>query len=390
MVRIIFNHKIFILQQFYKRWYARMIYFIQQPYYSLNYVTNIYEAQFSSEIFYSVIPSNILKKSLSSCVKLLRESIDLANKVYAGIAEDNLVIIGNEADVKCAIKDLSEMEAIESYEKIRSYHFSGASIELKLLIAKVMARCLLHLILLQAYNCKEEKWTVLSDVGKCVVFDSESLVEDLEDPFKSVVNIYKGLTLNSIAFRKYKVLGESKVKIGIVADYTLAIIPAISIGKLIEKGFKYEFNKFLELREVERKIWHNIGYRMQRYFVWELEKEIDGKFLGYRYEKGRKKEEWRLNEHEFNLNEIYPLRKPEVIDQILSKKSDERLTIIVKRLSFQITEDGKKDLSAPYKRFEATKVLFERLHSSIKGKVKLGDIEITISKEPCIVRSCEQ
>jgi hypothetical protein len=94
-----------------------MIYFIQQPYYSLNYVTNIYEAQFSSEIFYSVIPSNILKKSLSSCVKLLRESIDLANKVYAGIAEDNLVIIGNEADVKCAIKDLSEMEATKSYEK---------------------------------------------------------------------------------------------------------------------------------------------------------------------------------------------------------------------------------------------------------------------------------
>jgi hypothetical protein len=356
--------------------------YAQNPY---NYIANIYEIQFSPEIFYAILSSDMLRIPLSLCIRPLKDAEELVNKVYVGVAEGNLIVIGDDEDnVKSAINILFEAEAIRTHKEIYINTFSASDTKSKLLAARVLARCVIDLILLQAY--REGKWTILSSVGKYAIFSESSLVKDIEEPLKSVMNIYKGLTLSGIYFCESDVFGESEVKVGVSADYSLVIIPAISVGELIKSGIQYRFNEFLELKEGERKLWRSVGYKVRKYYTWNFIEEYCGKFFGCRYEKDSRREEWNLIEREFNPSEVYPVRKPEVIDQMLSEVSSEKLTKIAKRLSFQITDEGKRDYFAPFKRFEMTKKLLRNLYSSIQDKINLGSTNMIISEEPCIIR----
>jgi hypothetical protein len=357
-----------------------MIY-AQQPY----YYTNVYEVQFPLEVFYAILRSNQLRSSLGLCVKSLREAEALAGKIYVGIAENNLIIIGDEKAVDEACDTLNNSEVLKApVSKGRCVNsFSKSAIELKMLVARVLARCSLDLLFLQAF--KEGKWTILDSIGKHIIFNESTMVQDLEEPFKSLVKIYKGLAVSAIYFYESDAFGNRVVKIGISADYSLAIIPAISIGELTKRGIQYDFDKFLQPQEVTRKLWYSTSYKIRRFLVWDLMKRDDEGFYGCRYEED-KAGEWKLIERKFDPSEIYPLRRPEIIDQMVSKSYGKTLTKIVKRLSFQITDENKKDPLAAYKRFEATKEVLSNLLFSIKGKMSLGSMNMIVSEEPRMIR----
>jgi len=350
-----------------------------------SYYTNIYEVRFLPEVFYAILRSDQLKGSIGLCVKFLSETESLAGKVYVGIAENNLIIIGDEKAIDEAYDILNNFEVIKSsVSKGRCVNsFSKSAIELQLLVGRVLAKCSLDLVFLQAF--KEGKWTILGSIGKHIIFNESTMIQDLEEPFKSLVKIYKGLAVSAIHFYESDALGNRVVKIGISADYSLAIIPAISMNELAKRGIQYDLDKFLQPQEVTRKLWHNISYKIRRFLVWDLIKRDDEGFYGCRYEKD-KTGEWKLKQQKFDPNEIYPLRRPEIIDQMVSKSHGKTLTKIVKHFSFQITDENKRDPLAAYKRFEETKALLSNLLSSIRKKTHLGSINMIISEKPRRIR----
>ncbi|MEM2514768.1 MAG: hypothetical protein QXU81_10750, partial [Candidatus Bathyarchaeia archaeon] len=79
------------------------------------------------------------------------------------------------------------------------------------------------------------------------------------------------------------------------------------------------------------------------------------------------------------LRAIYPLRRPEVIDQICGRRGE--LTRRVKVLSFQITEEGKRDTYAPRKRSLFVMDLLKELRAIISNR-ELLKMKVDVAEEP--------
>ncbi|MEM0057170.1 MAG: hypothetical protein QXH96_01665 [Candidatus Geothermarchaeota archaeon] len=343
------------------------------------FFTNIFEINLEPGPYCIIYDSKVFRDPLSKIVRFIRRVQDLSGKVYSGIADRYLIVFAREEDAISECKNvLLQGEVFRPELKGRQEKYIGPFFkvpdELKEVSARILGNCLYEHVLKSLYD---ERWIIVSGIQKYrAKVSNESLKEELEEPFNEIVELYKGLNVAVNFFWSYNARGQRNVKIGLVLDYAVILIPIASIYDLIKRNLEYRESSVLELNEIE----HQFGYRTKRYIVWDLAEPLNPEKESVSVERLEKRGiMWDFIPREFNLRAIYPLRRPEVIDQICGRRGD--LTRRVKVLSFQITEEGKRDTYAPRKRSLFVMDLLKELRAIISNK-ELLKMKVDVAEEP--------
>lgn len=319
---------------------------------------------------------------MAKCLKEYIIRRKMKGRCYIAIRDKHLIILSPNENLlnelfnlicELGLKDKSEAARLEHY----IYSFSRIPDEIKLIAYKALSKSLEHHIFESLYN---KNWIILS--GNRAYIDNEKLVIDLVSPLANYVKLYRGIQLVTLPLILYDVLGSKYLCVGLCIDPVVIIEPLKSLNDILNEGMEYKENKITRRVVTTSDLY---DYRIVRYETWDIielnREEGKVKVVKMFKEKGK---EWKPKIEEFSLNEVYPLRRPEIIDRLVCSKYKltKRLTMIVKRETFQITEGGKKDLQASLRRYNVT-TMFSTIISNVVSENKyFRELQVMLEKEP--------
>lgn len=336
-----------------------------------------------------IIPSDIFSVSVSQVNKLLKEFIiskgwESRGFVYItkGITEGTylVVLLPQEDMVKEAVETLPDLIK-KDYEKditniLKYYYFDNIPKEYRSIAYATLSRCVEHWTLL---SLSKMGWIITAPGQKVYTQKDEKLVVDLPEPLANYIRLYRGVHLASIPLVMYDALEREYLGVGLSIDPVLIIEPSRNLFDLMNEGIKYTERKLLRKIIIPNRLFN---YGIVKYETWDILMLTDKEVRASRMDRSRESS-WKLREESFDLKDVYPLRRPEVIDKLLSDKHySPRLTYIVKKESFQITEEGKKDEMAPYKRYLITKEFYNIIREGTSKHKFLGELEMILEEDP--------
>lgn len=357
------------------------------------YLTNIFKVNINGELFVTIFPSKALSKPISLTVKFLREllkSKGLINKCFVTAKDKHLVTLSSQKDIlENLINYLHDASALKKeYYKtyIRVHDFDAVPRIYKPIVYSALATSLQHYILQTLYK---SNWIILlSRKGTYRVYTKEdaNLSIELPHPLADYVNLYRGIQIATLPLTLYDILGNSLLFVGICIDPAVIIEPTKTVGELIEEGITYSE------RRVQRKVFRDnelFNYKILKYEIWDIiDIDYNGKKIKiFKLIRDRQKGLWKPKVEELNLyEEIYPLRRAEILDRIIRSKHPQAkpLTVIVKKETFHITAQGKRDEQAPQKRFIATTLYVEKISKIISDSTNkyLDKLRVNINTLP--------
>lgn len=354
-----------------------------------SYLTNVFKVDISGELFVAIFPSKELSRSISLTVKFLRESLKsegLINRCFVTAKDKHLVILSPQEDIlKNIISRLYEVHALKKYHEARVYDLATIPNIYKPIVYNALATSLQHYILQVLYK---GNWIILSSgKGTYRVYTKEdtNLSIELPHPLADYVSLYRGMQIATLPLTLYDVFGNSSQSIGLCIDPVVIIEPTKTIEELIEENITYNEKR---VQYKESKDDELFNYKVLKYEIWDVI-NIDyhnKRIKVFKLMRDKREGSWKPKIEELRLNEVYPLRRPEVLDRIIrSKHRDAKpLTVIVRKESFHIIAQGKRDEQAPQKRFAVTMLYIEKISKIISNAVNkyLDALKVYIDISP--------
>lgn len=348
------------------------------------YSSNIYrfEIEDLEKLYVSIVPSKALSTSIANANKLLK--ILIADKRWQGKAfvynkDKYLVLLSSREEI---IHEL--INALDEFRRhssaLPNYPFTEIPSGLESVAYAALSKSLEHYVLL---SLNKEGWTILAG-RKAYTGNNSELTVDLPKPLADYVRLYRGVQLATLPLILYNVFGTQYLDVGLCIDPVLIIEPSKSLHDILNEGLEYNENKLLRKNVLRDE---QFGYEIVKYEVWDI--------LNISNDRTRVKALrivrtrggiWDSKVEEFDLKNVYPLRRPEVVDRTLHSKYSltkmKTLTYIIKKESFHITEEGKKDEQAPRKRYIVT-IKFQRIiKNAISNHKFLGELKVSLEDKP--------
>jgi len=348
--------------------------------------SNIYEYQINGEelnkLKVLVVNSGSLKSSLSWVLVKLRGLIEekWQGKAFAHIEGKHLVAL---TPSDRAASELAEI--IRGYLRegvapsLEPYPFTKVQQKLGPVIYAALAKALFHHTLL---SLNREGWTPI-DRGRVYTRNYSDFIVDLPSPIGEYVGLYRGAEIATLPLELYDVFDKRFPSLGLCIDYAVILEPLKTLQELIDEGLKYNERRLM-LKEEKRD--EQFGYTTVRYETWDIDELMMRTAKVHKFSK-RGDGSWELESKEVELKNAYPIRRAEVIDRMLRSKHElrEGLTSIVKRESFQITSEGRRNEHAPRHRLEATKRIQRALAQAVSRHAFLGELKVALSEEPLTI-----
>jgi len=331
-------------------------------------------------------------------VKRLREELykeGLYRKSYVGLTNGNLCLLAapdcdlekNETflnKIKAFLKEgmtdiIRELSRYDSRSKFKIYYVIARSLE------QYIARSLF-----------KQGFTIIRG-GKFFTDKHPNLVigEDVLHEIQNYVKMYRGFKLECYPIVMEDVTRKKSLSLGIAIDPAIVIQPIMTLYDIM----KYIGVENYPTREALKKEEKNIPfeeYSIVYYENWEIREfmvnEAKAKVFRFRKEKGK----YLPIESEYALSDLYPPRRPEILDEIIEHMHPElrgknRITTLLKIESHHFFEDEsgklKKDYMASRKRFQLTVgILYDILNKELKESREkyLNYFNVEISKNRII------
>jgi len=327
-----------------------------------------------------IIPSNALKQSISKIIKMVRIQLreqESHLKCYAGIQDKHIVILSSASDILYNIEQsLYDMKVLKNDKYI--FTFSEVPHDKKLIAYKALSKSLELYVLNTLY---QSGWQLSTRNRAYDPSDNTSHV-DLRPPLSDFVDIYYGVQIKGITAFTYDFLGKRYYEVGICIDPILIIELKKNLKELKEEGIIYKEDKVLTKEERVNEIY---GFRLLAYNVWNIKDMKDEKALIYRLR--RKGKSWIPEQSLMDLSDLFPLRRPEVLDYLIKTRYPhaESLVIKIKQLAFHITSERRRDPYASYKRYQLMMLFSHRVREILSRYKFLDTFHVNLSEDPLFI-----
>ena len=356
-------------------------------YISPSYSTNIFEMNIDNlnKVFVLMIPSIIMNTSISLMKKLLsiyiHNNVKYKKKCFISLVDKHLVILSSDQDLMNELLNLVYEQGLKNQkEKLLQYFpFNKIPREKQSIAFKALAKGLRGFIFQTLFN---KGWTILRN--RRVYKNSDTYIINLPDPIDKYVKVYRGIDIYTSPVTVYNLFSKERELVGLIIDPVLVIEPCKTLGEMFDEGLVYKGNKVVYKKIMSVKKFFN--YSLIIYEIWDIiEMNINSRALKA-VRMVKRKDSWTQKCKDFNLYDLFVPRRPEVIDDMLKSKYKinkySTLTRIIKKESFQITEEGKRDIKASYKRYILTKKFIDIINPIIKKSIFLDTLKIMINPEP--------